>query len=334
MTFIHKSLKSKTLWCAFKLDIHKAYDKLSWNFLEAVLICMDFPRRIINIIMQCVRTLSYSLLLNGHMVDSFLPQRGLRQGDPMSILVLFMCKCFSYLLLRAKKRKELVGVRFARRVLIVSRLMYVDDTILFFKADDSNCLAVNNALSIYTNLAGQQLNNDKSFLVFSPNTSRKSKDRIVTEFGANVSTRIGKYLGMFIDSKVNDPQNYMALVKRINNRLSGWKLKTLSQTGRLTLIKAIKLGGAYNHLLQQVHLRGRSCRYRTQSRQELQLKNCLFLLKRKKKRMTSIIAGFSVRGRLSKVSIWNKGRFATFNTFLLDVIRSFLLASTRNQDSL
>ncbi|KAF7801964.1 uncharacterized protein G2W53_041075 [Senna tora] len=31
MSYIHKARKLKTSWCAFKIDIHKAYDKSSWS---------------------------------------------------------------------------------------------------------------------------------------------------------------------------------------------------------------------------------------------------------------------------------------------------------------
>lgn len=36
LTFIQKCKKRKKFWCALKLDITKAYDKISWPFLESV----------------------------------------------------------------------------------------------------------------------------------------------------------------------------------------------------------------------------------------------------------------------------------------------------------
>lgn len=43
MQYIHKAKKAKTFWCALKLDMSKAYDKLGWNFLRAVMQKMNFP---------------------------------------------------------------------------------------------------------------------------------------------------------------------------------------------------------------------------------------------------------------------------------------------------
>lgn len=78
LTFIQKNKKRKKHWCALKLDIAKAYDKVSWNFLEAVLNLMRFPSHWIHLIMNCVRLVSYTLLFNGQMAGSFSPQCGLR----------------------------------------------------------------------------------------------------------------------------------------------------------------------------------------------------------------------------------------------------------------
>ncbi|KAF7841758.1 ribonuclease H [Senna tora] len=201
---------------------------------------MRFPRSTIQIIMQCVRTVSYSLLLNGQLVGSFLPQRGIRQGDPLfSYLFLLCANVLSCSLLQFEQKKQLMGVKFARRGPAISDLMYADDTILFFKADDLNCASVKKAIDMYATLAGQQLNLDKSFLVFSPNTPRSVKDQIASCLGVAVSTKIGRYLGSFVDNKLSDPQNYTFLVERIVSKLAGWKAKALSQAGRLTLIKSV-----------------------------------------------------------------------------------------------
>lgn len=64
MSFIHKAEKHKTNWCALKLDMAKAFDRLSRNFIKVVLIKMNFPLPCINVIWQCITTVRYTLLLN------------------------------------------------------------------------------------------------------------------------------------------------------------------------------------------------------------------------------------------------------------------------------
>ena len=55
----------KKYWDAMKIDFTKAYDSISCNFIHQVLIEMEFPPLWIQVIMQCVSTVSYQVLVNG-----------------------------------------------------------------------------------------------------------------------------------------------------------------------------------------------------------------------------------------------------------------------------
>ena len=69
--------KGKQGEMAVKLDMSKAYDRVEWKFVEAMMRKLGFAERWVSMIMECICTVQYSVLLDGVPKGYVIPSRGL-----------------------------------------------------------------------------------------------------------------------------------------------------------------------------------------------------------------------------------------------------------------
>lgn len=79
-----KRMKDRDRFMALKLDMSKVSKKFEWKFLHAVMSKIGFVKKWIDFVMQCVTSMSHSLIINGSPLEKFYPSRGIRQGDHLS----------------------------------------------------------------------------------------------------------------------------------------------------------------------------------------------------------------------------------------------------------
>ena len=156
----------RTGYMALKLDMSKAYDKVEWCFLEIFLLKMGFQESWVAMILECITTVTYSILVNGEPKGLITPTRGLRQGDPLSpYLFLFCAEGLNAILNQASESGDIHGFS----------AILADDCLLFCWSTLEECEKIQQILACYEEASGQVINRDKTTLFFSKNTVSNPK---------------------------------------------------------------------------------------------------------------------------------------------------------------
>ena len=101
---------------------------------------LGFHERWIALIMMCVCTVSYSVLINGEPKGKIVPSRGLRQGDPISPYLFLLCaEGLSVMLKKEENEGHIKGVAVSRGASRVSHLLFADDNIIFCRVSVAKC---------------------------------------------------------------------------------------------------------------------------------------------------------------------------------------------------
>lgn len=84
--------------------------------------------------MECISSVIYSILVNEKLKEVFLPTRGLRQKDPLSIYLFLLCgKGLSSLINYHEAKRNIKGLEISRGCPSLSHILFADDCILLCK---------------------------------------------------------------------------------------------------------------------------------------------------------------------------------------------------------
>ncbi|XP_056685735.1 uncharacterized protein [Spinacia oleracea] len=140
--------------CLMKIDLQKSYDTVDWQFLQEMLELLDFPKQFVDMVMQCVSTPMFSLMLNGSMHGFFKSQRGLRQGDPIAPLLFVIC--MEYLSRILNRVSAMPQFQFHPRCkgIGLTHLCFVDDLIICSRGDYQSIYLLLQAFKLFSNSSG------------------------------------------------------------------------------------------------------------------------------------------------------------------------------------
>lgn len=236
---IHTLHTRKTAGMMMQLDLSKAYDKVNWNYLEAILKDFGFDIQWIKWILALIKSTKFSILVNGSPANPFSPSQGIRQGDPLSpFLFVILMEGLSRLICRAKEEGKIKGLQPLPSIPTTTRQQFVDDTMLHGSPTTKEALGFKKILKLFSEASSMEINLSKSTIFFF-NTHlvvQKNLSRILGFRRGNLPL---KYLGAPLIDKPWQKKHWEKILANMEKRCQHWTHRALNFAGRLVLTKEV-----------------------------------------------------------------------------------------------
>ena len=134
--------------------------------------------------MVCVKSVTYSILMNGEPCGMIHPTKGIRQGDPLSPFLFLLCiEELNGLIKKVDVEGEIHGFSLCRRGPKLTHLLFADGSLLFCRANMEECNKALEILNMYEGSSGQKVNRSKTSIFFSKSTSAEMQSSIKEALG-------------------------------------------------------------------------------------------------------------------------------------------------------
>lgn len=235
---VEEARRGKKLCMIFKVDLERAYDFVSWNFLSYMLRRLGFCNKWILWIEGCLKSASVSVLVNGSPTIEFVPQRGLRQGDPLApLLINIVAEGLIGLMREAVKKQIYAKFLVGEKYVPVSILKYANDTIFFGEASMQNVKTIKSILRAFEMASGLKINYAKSCFG-AMGQSEQWKMQAASYLNCRILPLPFTYLGIPIGANPRHSELWDPILRKSDRKLARWKQRHLPFGGRVTLTKS------------------------------------------------------------------------------------------------
>jgi hypothetical protein len=148
--------------CTLKVDLMKAYESLSWEYILFCLHCFGAPPKYISWIRECITSPSFSIALNGSLVGYFHGKKGLRQRDQFSPYLFVLAMEGLSLLLEEIAHSHLFAFHPICNLIRLHHLCFADYLLIFSEGSIDSVQAILAALNEFEELSGLKANPSKS----------------------------------------------------------------------------------------------------------------------------------------------------------------------------
>lgn len=235
-------MKRGDKYVAIKIDLHKAYDKLRWEFIEDTLKEARFPLPFINLVMACISSVSMQVMWNRKASDPFWPSRGIHQGDLISPYLFVLCiERLAHAIKEKVDSKEWQPLKVTRYGPSLSHLFFADDLILFARVTREQMKLINKVLDDFCQASRETISREKS-VIFCSRSMPSHEARLLSNFSNFVLKKDpGLYLGVPLLHQRVTARTYQRVLEKVLLWLNLWSARSLSLAGRATLGRAVVL---------------------------------------------------------------------------------------------
>jgi hypothetical protein len=219
---IYYTVKNVGKGIFLKLDYEKAYDSLSWQFLEEMLTSRGFGQRWISWVLSLVRGGSISIRVNDENNHYFKAGKCLRQGDPLSPLMFnLVVDVFTRMLTKAAAKGYITGFMDNLYAESIISLQYVDDALLFLKHRYLEACHLKWLMICFEKLPGMKNNYNKSDLI-PLNLSEQGAQMYSRTFCCKLGNFPIKHLGVPVHHEKLKREGIQPVVDKTINMIPKW----------------------------------------------------------------------------------------------------------------
>lgn len=217
------------------LDAEKAFDRVEWQYLFAVLKKFDMGDTFIDWIKTLYKSPLARVITNNTLSDSFNLKRGTRQGCPLSPLLFALT--VEPLAQSIRSNPSIHGFNTLNTENKIS--LYADDILLYITKPHDSLPVIMNTINVFGTFSGFKVNLNKSELM--PIGLKDLSSIRSSPF--KVSMEKFTYLGIVVTYKYSSllKANFTPLISKLQGNIQFWRTLPISLIGRINAIKMIFL---------------------------------------------------------------------------------------------
>jgi hypothetical protein len=225
------------------IDFEKAFDTLEWDHMLKSLEYLNFPEKTIKWIKTIYTNIETCIINNGFTTEYLKPERGVRQGCPLSpYLFIITMEVFNRWIRKKMEGYELRDNR--NNTYLINQ--FADDTSFAVKAEYNAIHQLFAKLKQYSSMSGLKLNLDKTEIILMGETSEMD---IPNRYRKNIKEET-KYLGAVLNTnnRKTTERNIEEARKKITGLITQWQKRHMPISGKIAIIKSILVPQLTYHL--------------------------------------------------------------------------------------